>query len=197
MAIRSRRASGTIVLLVLVIAACSGATSGSASPTATPEPTTAASDPGPAASVTPAPGGALEDLVPSQVGGIQLVKRTVHGPDIGELDPEEAANFAKVLENVEGPLEAFASVSATGPGLAISAWRMEGTDGGQLGDAFIAFVQGLGKAEVTDVTIGGKEVKRITPANTTPLQVYVMGEVMFVVQAEDEAVVEEAFALLP
>jgi hypothetical protein len=197
MAIRSPRASGAIVLLVLVIAACSGATSGSASPTATPEPTTAVSDPGPAASVTPAPGGPLEDLVPNEVGGVKLVKRTVHGPDIGELDPEEAANFAKVLENVEGPLEAFASVSATGPGLAISAWRMEGTDGGQLGEAFIAFVLGSGKAAVADVTIGGKEVKRITPANATPLHVYLTGEVMFVVQAEDEAVVEEAFAALP
>ena len=196
MATRSPRVPGVIVLVVLAIAACSGATSQSTGPTATAE-STAESTPAPAASTTPDPGGALEDLIPAEVGGVKLVKKIVHGPDIGELDPEEAANFAKVLENVDGPLEAFAAVSATGPGLSISAWRMEGTDGGQLGDAFIAFVLGQGEAEVTDITIEGKAVKRVTPANTTPLNVYVMGEVMFIVQAEDQGLVEEAFAALP
>lgn len=197
MAIRSPRAPGAVVLVFLVTAACSGAASESTGPTVTPEPTSAVSDSAPAASATPAADGAMEDLLPAEVGGIRLVKRTVHGPDIGELDAEEAANFGKILENVEGPLEAFATVSATGPGVAISAWRMEGTDGGQLGDAFIGFVQGQGKALVTDVTIGGKEAKRVTPANTTPLYIYVMGEVMFVVQAEDEAIVVEVLAALP
>lgn len=196
MAIRSPRVPGAVLLAVLVIASCSGAASESASPTATAE-STAESTPEPVASTTPDPGGALEDLVPSEVGGVKLVKKIVHGPDIGELDPEEAANFAKVLENVEGPLEAFATVSATGPGLAISAWRMEGTDGGQLGDAFIAFVQGLGAAPVEDITIAGKDVKQVSPANTSPLNIYVVGEVMFVVQAEDQGLVEEAFAALP
>jgi hypothetical protein len=185
-----------MLLVVLVIASCRGVTSETAGPAATPESPTG-STPAPSTSATPDAGGDLEDLVPSEVGGVKLVKTTVHGPDIGELDPEDAANFAKVLENVEGPLEAFAAVSATGPGLAISAWRMEGTDGDQLGEAFITFVLGLGEAEVTDVTIGGKEVKRVTPANTAPLHVYVMGEVMFVVQAEDQALVDEAFAALP
>ena len=187
---------GAIVLVLLVIASCSGAASESDSATATPA-SPEVSTREPSAAVTPLSAAALEDLVPNEVGGVRLVKKIVHGPDIGELDPEEAANFAKVLENVEGPLEAFAAVSATGPGVAISAWRMEGTDGGQLGDAFIAFVQGLGAAAVKDITIAGKEVKQVSPANTTPLNIYVMGEVMFVVQAEDQAVVEEAFAALP
>jgi hypothetical protein len=148
-------------------------------------------------SATPAIAGPLGDLLPDEVGGVALAKRTVAGADLGELDPEEAANFAKVLENVDGPLEAFAFVSATGKGITIAAWRMEGTDGRQLGEAFIGFVQGLGDAKVADVTIGGKEVKRVTPANTTPLHVYVSGEVMFVVQAADPALVEKAFAALP
>jgi hypothetical protein len=194
MAIRSLRVPGAVVLMLAMIASCGGAATSTSSPISTAA-SSAVSTPAPA--TTPAGGGALEDLVPDEVGGVRLVKKTVHGPDIGELDPEEAANFAKVLENVEGPLEGFSEVSATGTGLAISAWRMEGTDGGQLGDAFISFVLGLGQAEVEDVTIGAKEVKRVTPANTTPLHVYVTGEVMFVVQAEDQALVEEAFAALP
>jgi len=196
MAIRSLRVPGVVVLMLAAIASCSGAATSTASPTAnaasTAEPTPATS-----AVTTPAAGGALEDLVPTEVGGVRLVKKTIHGPDIGELDPEEAANFAKVLENVDGPLEAFSVVTATGTGLSISAWRMEGTDGGQLGDAFIAFVLGLGDAEVKDITVGGKEVKRVASAGPKPLHVYVLGEVMFVVQAEDQALVEEAFAALP
>ncbi|MEX2011443.1 MAG: hypothetical protein WEF51_04300 [Chloroflexota bacterium] len=195
MAIRSPRLPGAIVVVVVAIASCNGAAS-TASPSATAV-STAVSTQRPPPSATPASAGALEDLVPDEVGGIRLTKTTVHGPDLGELDPEEAANFAKVLENVEGPLEAFSAVSGTGEGLAISAWRMEGTDGGQLGEAFIGFVLGLGEAPVQDVTIGGKEVKRVTPANTTPLNIYVTGEVMFVVQAADPQLVEEAFAALP
>ena len=196
MAIRSPRAWGAIVLVLAAIASCSGPASDTASPTATAA-STAFSTQGPARSATPAAAGPLEDLVPDEVGGVRLVKTTVHGPDLGELDPEEAANFARVLENVEGPLEAFSAVSGTGEGFAIAAWRMEGTDGRQLGEAFIGFIVGLGDAEVEDITIGGKEVKRVTPASMTPIHIYVTDEVMFVVQAEDDALVEDAFAALP
>jgi hypothetical protein len=196
MATRSLRVPGAVVLILVAIASCNGAASESAGPTATVASGSVATQ-APPPSATPAGVGALEDLVPDEVGGVRLVKTTVHGPDLGELDPEEAANFAAVIENVEGPLEAFSAVSGTGEGIAISAWRMEGTDGGQLGEAFIAFVLGLGEAQVEDITIGGKEVKRVTPTDTTPLHVYVTGEVMFVVQAADPALVEEAFAALP
>lgn len=194
MANRSPRAPGAIVLVLVAIASCSGAASGSPSSTAAPP---ATSIPGPTPAATPNTAGPLEDLVPDEVGGVRLVKTTVHGPDLGELDPQEAANFAKVLENVDGPLEAFSAVSGTGDGIAIAAWRVEGTDGRQLGEAFIGFILGLGDAEVDDITIGGKEVKRVTPADTNPIHIYVTGEVMFVVQAADAALVEEAFAALP
>jgi hypothetical protein len=196
MATRSLRVPGAVVLILVAIASCNGAAPESAGPTATVASSSVATQ-APPPSATPAGAGALEDLVPDEVSGVRLTKTTVHGPDIGELDPEEAANFAAVIENVEGPLDAFSAVSGTGEGLAISAWRMEGTDGRQLGEAFIGFVLGLGEAQVQDVTIGGKEVKRVTPARTTPLHIYVMGEVMFVVQAEDQQLVEDAFAALP
>jgi predicted dehydrogenase len=194
MPIRSRRGPAAIVLILAAIAACNGAASGSGSPAATALPAPAAT---PAAAATVSLAGPLEDLVPDEVGGVQLVKTTVHGPDLGELDPEEAANYASVLENVDGPLEAFAVVSANGEGLAIAAWRMEGTDGRQLGESFIGFVVGLGETQVEDITIEGKEVKRVTPADANPIHVYVTGEVMFVVQAADPALVEDAFAALP
>lgn len=194
MTTRSARAPGALALLLAAVAACGG-TSGGSPAAATPE-ADATLTPSRAAA-TPSTSGPLEDLVPDEVGGIKLTKAVVHGPDIGELDPEEAANYGKVLENVEGPPEAFTAVSGTADGLAVAAWRMEGTDGGQLGDAFIGFILGVGAAEVEDVTVGGKEMKRVTPANTAPIHIYVTGEVMFVVQAEDPELVEEAFALLP
>jgi hypothetical protein len=196
---RTRRGPTAIVVVLIMAAlgACGGAASGSGNPSATASPT-AAGDAQPSQPVATASlAGPLEDLVPDEVGGIQLTKTIVHGPDLGELDPEEAANYASVLENVDGPLEAFAVVSATGEGLAIAAWRMEGTDGRQLGESFIGFVVGLGETQVEDITIEGKEVKRVTPADTNPIHVYVTGEVMFVVQAADPALVEDAFAALP
>lgn len=195
MTTRSARAPGALAFLLAAVTACGGSASGSSPAAATPE-ADATTEPSSAAA-TPSTSGPLEDLVPDEVGGIKLTKEVVHGPDIGELDPEDAANFGKVLENVDGPPEAFTAVSGTGDGLAVAAWRMEGTDGGQLADAFIGFIKGVGAAEVEDVTIGGKEMKRVTPANTTPIHIYVTGEVMFVVQAEDADLVEEAFAALP
>jgi len=195
MTTRSARAPGALALLLAAVSACGGSTSGASPAAATPE---ADATVAPSRAVaTPSTSGPLEDLVPDEVGGIKLTKEVVHGPDIGELDPADAANFGKVLENVEGPPEAFTAVSGTGDGLVVAAWRMEGTDGAQLGDAFIGFVLEVGAAEVEDVTIDGKDVKRVTPANTTPIHVYVTGEVMFVVSADDPELVEEAFAALP
>ena len=201
MAMRSSRGPVAIVLLLAAAAAlgaCGGAASESADPRATPS--TPEATPGDAVGSSPTPVGAsgpLADLLPDEVSGIELKKRTVLGPDLGEIDADEAASIAKVLANVDGPPEAFAVASATGEGLAIGAWRMEGTDGGQLGESFIAFILGQGEATVEDITIGGKDVKRVTPVNTDPLHVYVTGEIMFTVQAAQPALVEEAFALLP
>jgi hypothetical protein len=194
LAIRAPRAPGALVLILATIAACSGSASGSPSSIAgSPDASIAErSDP-----ATPTTAGPLEDLVPNEIGGVRLVKTTIHGADLGELDPQEAADFAKVLENVDGPLEAFSAVSGTADGIAIAAWRVEGTDGRQLGEAFIGFVVGLGEAKVEDITIGGKEVKRVTPADTTPIHIYVTGEVMFVVQVADATLLEVAFAALP
>lgn len=200
MAMRSPRGPAAIVLLLAALAAlgaCGRGASGTESPAGASTP---AATPAGARTSSPTPAsasGPLADLLPDEIGGIKLTKRTVLGPDLGELEAEEAANFAKVLANVDGPPEAFAVASATGEGFAIGAWRMEGTDGGQLGESYIAFISGLGATKVEDVTIGGKDVKRLTPANTTPLHVYVTGEIMFTVQAKDPALVAEAFALLP
>lgn len=194
MAARSPRAPGAIVLILVAIAACNGPASTSPASTAA---SPAASTPTPAPAATPTTAGPLEDLVPDEIGGVALVKTTVHGADLGELDPQEAANFASVLENVDGPLEAFSAVSAAGDGIAIAAWRVEGTDGRQLGEAFIGFILGLGEATVEDIAIGAREVMRVTPADTTPIHIYVTGEVMFVVQIEDATLLEEAFAALP
>lgn len=199
MAMRSPRGPAAIVLLVAALAAL-GACGGGASESPAGADSTPAATPADVVSSSPTPAsasGPLADLLPDEIGGIKLTKRTVLGPDLGELEAEEAANFAKVLANVDGPPEAFAVASATGEGFAIGAWRMEGTDGGQLGESYIAFISGLGATKVEDVTIGGKDVKRLTPANTTPLHIYVTGEIMFTVQAKDPALVPEAFALLP
>jgi hypothetical protein len=193
---RSPRVPAAVVLMIAALTACGGRSS-SAVPTVAPSQVTAttASD-----ATTPAPpsvAGPLEDMLPNEIAGIRLTKRTVHGPDIGDLEAAEAANFGAILQNVDGPPESFAVTSATGEGLAVAAWRMEGTDGGQLGDSFIGFVSRQGQTKVEDVTIEGRNVKRVTPANTAPIHVYVVGEVMFVVQSTKPELVPEVFAVLP
>lgn len=201
MAMRSPRAPAVIVLVLAaatVLSACGGGAADSERPTGAASAPAATSADARGSSPTPvSASGPLADLLPDEVSGIELKKRTVLGPDIGDLEADEAANFAKILENVDGQPEAFAVASATGEGLAIGAWRMEGTDGGQLGESYIAFISGSSETTVEDETIGGKDVKRVTPADTTPIHVYVTGEIMFTVQAADPALVEEAFSLLP
>jgi hypothetical protein len=203
MAIRSPRVPAAIFIIACALVACGGSASEDDGPTAgstpvgaqarsaAPEP----SAPGDTASLS----GPLGDLVPDQIGGFTLRKETVAGPDIGDLDPADAESFAALLKNVDGSPESFSAVTALGPGIAIAAMRMEGTDGGQLGDAMVGVVLDAaeGDAPVADVTVAGKMVKRITPADATPIHVYVIGEVMFVVQADDPALVEEALAALP
>lgn len=196
MAIRSAAGTAVIVVILAALAACGGA-SGSPKATASSSPVETPTAAGASSPTPPSTAGPLDDLLPDKVGGITLTKKTILGPDIGELEPAEAANFGAILQNVDGPPESFAVASATGEGLAIAAWRMEGTDGRQLGESYIGFIVGSSTTKVEDVTIGGKEVKRVTPANTTPLHVYVTGEVMFVVQAAKPELVPEVFAVLP
>jgi hypothetical protein len=196
MAIRSAAGTAAIVLILAAVAACGGA-SGSPKATASSSPVETPTAAGASSPTPPSTAGPLEDLLPDEVDGIALTTKTILGPDIGELEPAEAANFGAILQNVDGPPESFAVASATGEGLAIAAWRMEGTDGRQLGESYIGFIVGSSATKVEDITIGGKAVKRVTPASTTPLHVYVTGEVMFVVQAAKPELVPEVFAVLP
>jgi hypothetical protein len=197
MPIRSPRGPAAILLVVAGIAACGGASSDSAAQITPVPPTPAQRTTAATPAATPTTSGPLEDLIPDEIGGVPLREESIAGADLGELDPAQAANYAKVLEKVDGPLEAFAVVNAEGEGITIAAWRVEGTDGRQLGEAYIAYILGRGAATVEDVTIGDKEIKRVTPANTQAIHVYVSGEVMFVVQAADTALLEETFAALP
>jgi hypothetical protein len=203
MANRTRRVPAAVVLIACALVACSGGASDGVErePASTPgaasagAPVVDASLPADTAGLS----GPLADLVPDQVGGVTLRKETVAGPDIGDLDPADAESFAALLKNVEGSPEAFSAVTALGDGIVMAAMRMEGTDGRQLGDAMVEVVLDAaeGDAPVEDVAVAGKDVKRISPADTTPIHIYVVGEVMFVVQAEDPALVEEALAALP
>ncbi|HEV8488899.1 MAG TPA: hypothetical protein VGQ58_03835 [Candidatus Limnocylindrales bacterium] len=201
MANRSLRVPAAVVLIAFALAACTGGASRSdgAELGTTRAPATdsapEASEPAATASLS----GPLVDLIPDEIGGISLRKETVAGPDLVELEADDAASFAALLKNVEGPLEAFSAVNAVGQGIKIVAMRMEGTDGGQLGDAMVGVITDAagGEVPVETVTIAGKEVTRIAPPDTVPSHVYVTGELMFVVQAEDPALVEEALAALP
>jgi hypothetical protein len=203
MALRSARGLIAAGLLLSALAGCNGLATDSgdrgAGATAATAPSDSSAREQSAPAETASLSGRLADLIPDELGGVTLRKETIAGPDIGDLDPADAESFAALLKNVEGSPEAFSAVTAVGPGIAISAMRMEGTDGRQLGDAMVGVVLDAaeGDAPVADVTVAGKAVKRITPVDTTPIHVYVIGEVMFVVQAEDPALVEEALAALP
>ena len=203
MATRSARGLAAAGLILFTLAACGGSSTGSRDPadgsTRAAAPSTA-SEPEPSSPAESANlSGRLADLIPDVVGGVTLTKETVAGPDLGELEPDDAASFAALLKKVDGLPEDFSAVKAMGKGISIVAMRMEGTDGRQLGEAMIGVVTDAaeGNAPVEDVSVAGKDMKRISPPDTTPIHVYVTGEVMFVVQAADPALVGEAFSALP
>lgn len=196
------RAVALLAGAVLLVAAC-GSTG---TPTGGPGTT-------PAAGVTPAPAGSegaafsfampsftsdpeLEALLPDEIGGAATEKLSMSGTDlIGEGSGQDLAVILTQFGKQPSDLSAGLAGAA---GIDIIAYRVQGIDANAL---FQAFLQLIGNEDnvVSDANLGGKSIKKIVTIEGDTSYVYASGDVLFIVEAIDEAapaLLEEVFTKL-
>jgi hypothetical protein len=139
----------------------------------------------------------LEALLPSEVGGVTVVKASIGGTDfmanLGGSD--ELRNALTALGKSPADLNvAFASAGTT----TLFAFQVNGVPGTQILNAMIA--QQAPGSTSTDASFGGKSVKKVaTTDDSTVSYVYTSEDVVFVVAGEDvtDAILNEVFSKLP
>jgi len=201
------RSIGLLGASVLLVAACGGSSATSAP---TQEPATGApatQGPGPDATPTDVPGFSfvlpsfvgdvdLESMLPSEIGGETLTVISMNGDEFlgdGATSPEILAALDSLGRTTSDLSVAFGGTTS----IQVVAFRVKGADASALFDAF--------KAAQTDeyssqtVSLGGKTVVKITPADGDVAYIYTKGDTMFVLGGEDatDSILNEAFSKLP
>lgn len=141
----------------------------------------------------------LEELFPKELGGATVAVQSMTGEQFslsglsGDLD--------KVLTSL-GKTPADLSVAFGGAsGMTIIAFRISGVPASAIQDAAFKVFQADTPSTISDVTIGGKSVKKVTPTDTTEDLTYIYGvqDVIFTVGGSDlsDALLNELFSKLP
>lgn len=202
-----------LALLVLVVAGCAAGESVSsdepAGPAATVEPTP---EPTPEESEEPteAPeaslsegAGDLADVLPGEVGGIQIEYQHSSGQDVlgaEGVDPEAQAFFDRIGADPSDLTSAFgfAFDQESAAAISIVAFRVDGADEGQLRTEFLATMSESGDLVGDEQTVGGKTVQAFgSDLESSDGYLYVKGDTIFLVGGEPASIVEEALAALP
>lgn len=206
----------------LMAGACGGtapASGGAVSAGATAAPVTA---PPVAASV--APGGVLPSfaipsfvgdaelaaLIPTEIAGTPIETTSISGPEFAAFagdDPEGQAELNAFLSGLNRSINdvsvagASASIGDDSTSLSISAIRVRGADTGALLAGISQFEQSELDTPVTEqTTIGGKPVTVVSDGSdpeSSRSYLYGRGDVVFQVETDDQAVLEETFSKLP
>lgn len=196
-----------LVPLILFAAACA---SGS-SPTATTS--DAPASPTPEASLPDAESegaipsfdegaGELADLLPTEVGGIEIEYQSFTGmAGLGEMNAEEQAFIERL--GVDPSRVVFASgiggTFASDAGfILITATRVPGVDTDTLRSEFISVIETESDASAEERSVGGKTVTAFVTEEEGDIGfVYVSGDVVFSVYALPVSLSEEAISQLP
>jgi hypothetical protein len=210
------RAIGLVAAGAMLVAACGGNA-------ATTAPTTAAATSAPATTVatlppvpTEVPGAsslpgasfdlssfhgdqALESLFPKQIGGETLTVLSMTGDQFlgaGTTSPEISAALQALGKTPADLSVAFAGTTK----ISVIAFRVKGAPADALFNAFKAAQTDQFTTESTN--IAGKNVTKITPADSAVAYVYTTGDTMFIVggAGDTEApadLLTEAFSKLP
>lgn len=191
--------------LAIVLAACGQA--GSPAPGATATPGTAAP--------TATPGGGLptfalpslstdpdlEALLPDEIAGQEVQTFSMTGDSFLGTGGSGAEELQALLGGF-GKTASDLSVAFGGAGdVGIIAYRVDGVPANLLFQAFLTAAQQESNATVSDVSLGGKAVKRVVSSDGDlgTAYVYASGDVMFIVGGEDtsDALLNETFSKLP
>ena len=207
----ARRAGASLALLTgaaLLVAACGGAA-------ATTGPTNAAGTqvapsqgaPSEAAPSEGLPGSSfalpsfhsnvdLEKLIPTQLGGEAVATQSVSGAEFLRTPNNVFANALVALGKQPSDLSVAFGFNMH---LSVIAFQIKGTQGGAILDAFKNTSTDVGT--LTDVSFGGKAVKKLTPTDASEgtSYVYTTQDVVFVVSgsALTDSLLTEAFSKLP
>jgi hypothetical protein len=200
---------------MLVLAACgSGASTGA--PTSGPAATTAAvATPTAVATVVlpasspeasfdlPSGDEDLEEQLPDELGGQTLTKLSMTGDQFmgAGQGAEELTSVLTALGKQPSDLSvAFAGTDK----ITVIAYRIKGVPGGQVLSGLINAYEDAQNATVTDVTIGGKPVKKFvapdpSAAEDGTVYIYTAGDTVFIVGGENvtDELLNEAFSKLP
>jgi len=138
----------------------------------------------------------LEALLPDAIAGVPVIKASVTGTDFMSTlgGSEELGSALTALGKTPADLSVAFGSAGTGT---IFAFQVNGVPGAQILSALFA-AQSEGST-VTDVTLGGKSVKKvIASGETTASYIYSAGDVVFVTLAGiTDAQLNDLFAALP
>ncbi len=190
----------------VAIAAC-GAPAGTSAP-ATGAPTTVAPASQPPASLLPGlsfgPGFSfelpsvdkeLEGLLPDDIAGEAFTKSSVGGEAFLQgLGQEEFQQALTALGKT--PADLTAALAGNSKAFLI-AFRVKGVPAGMFLDSFVLAASEEG-AQLTDITIGGKQAKRFSDPDGTTMYIYLTGDTIVTVSpiSQDQAVLDEIFQKL-
>ena len=218
-----RAAGGAAVLIIvsILVVACGGAAvSPTPSASASPQPSAPASVAPSSASVPPssAPENPepsvgrhgvpeLEALLPASVGNVQLERVSLTGPDFYALGTADTQGQLNALLAALGKTTADLSVADAGDPtgraiLEIGAFRVAGASSTKLLSEWVASNQASnpGHISVTSETIDGRTLTKLVDATRDvggTTRAFVKGDTIFLVAADDPALVSAALAQLP
>lgn len=200
---RTARPIAALAGLALLIAACGG---GAATPTQAPvtqAPATQAAvgtDAVPSFALPSFHGDVkLEDLFPDQIGGEPVAVQSMSGEQFSATGL--SSDLDKVLVSLNKTSSDLSVAFGSGGGVTIIAFKINGVAASAIQTAAFNVFQQDTPSTISDVSIGGKTVKKITPTDTTDEVTYIYGvqDVIFTVGGSDvtDAVLTEVFSKLP
>lgn len=220
----ARLAALVLVLVLAVVAACGtssapGPTAGASLPPASPaSPAAPASAPASSVPASPAPETpepsvdrhgvpGLEALLPASVGGVALERLSLTGADFHALGTDDSrARLDDMLEALGRTLADLAVADAGDPTgravLEVGILRVAGSEPARLLSEWAASNQAVkpGQIAVTSATIDGRRLTKLVDS-TRPVggstYAFAIGDTIFLVAADDPALLSSALAQLP
>jgi hypothetical protein len=139
----------------------------------------------------------LEAMFPDEIGGLPVQVLSMTGTSF--MSGASGTQLAPVLQQLDA---AAADLSVAFGGTAqvtVIAFQIEGVSAQQFFAAYTATAQGAEGAAITEVTYGGKAVKKVVPVGADTVYLYLHGSVTWTVggTALTDALLNETFSKLP
>jgi hypothetical protein len=145
----------------------------------------------------------LEKQLPDELAGAKLTKLSMKGSDFltagGAANTKPFTDLLSALGKSTNDFSVAVASSATS-GITVVAFRIAGADVSKAVPLFLtAATTNTANASVSDASVGGKSVKKLSAPSEMAAYVYAHGDIMFFVQQQtaNEALLNEAFSKLP